>query len=135
MLNQSILVGRIVRDPEVNETENGNKVTHITLAVQRPYKNINGEYDTDFISCVLWKGVAETTGTNVTVTFTPTDTTNINTATQTFSAKVNKKTPIVTLTAKSGMVYDGSAKAANTATAKYNNQSVNLTYTYTYYFL
>lgn len=61
MLNQSILVGRIVRDPEVRETENGNKVTNITLAVQRPYKNISGEYDTDFISCVLWKGVAETT--------------------------------------------------------------------------
>ena len=61
MLNQSILVGRIVKDPEVKETENGNKVTNITLAVQRPYKNINGEYDTDFISCVLWKGVAETT--------------------------------------------------------------------------
>ena len=61
MLNQSILVGRIVRDPEVRETENGNKVTNITLAVQRPYKNVNGEYDTDYISCVLWKGVAETT--------------------------------------------------------------------------
>ena len=61
MLNQSILVGRIVKDPEVRETESGNKVTNITLAVQRPYKNINGEYDTDFISCVLWKGVAETT--------------------------------------------------------------------------
>ncbi len=61
MLNQSILVGRIVKDPEVRETENGNKVTNITLAVQRPYKNINGEYDTDFISCVLWKGVAEST--------------------------------------------------------------------------
>ena len=61
MLNQSILVGRIVRDPEIRETENGNKVTNITLAVQRPYKNIDGEYDTDFISCVLWKGVAEST--------------------------------------------------------------------------
>ena len=61
MLNQSILVGRIVKDPEIRETESGNKVTNITLAVQRPYKNINGEYDTDFISCVLWKGVAETT--------------------------------------------------------------------------
>ncbi len=61
MLNQSIIVGRIVRDPEVRETENGNKVTNITLAVQRPYKNVDGEYDTDFISCVLWKGVAEST--------------------------------------------------------------------------
>ncbi len=61
MLNQSIIVGRIVREPEVRETENGNKVTNITLAVQRPYKNVDGEYDTDFISCVLWKGIAETT--------------------------------------------------------------------------
>ncbi len=61
MLNQSIIVGRIVREPEVKETENGNKITNITLAVQRPFKNVAGEYDTDFISCVLWKGIAETT--------------------------------------------------------------------------
>ncbi len=61
MLNQSILVGRIVREPEVKETDNGTKVTNITLAVQRPFKNNNGEYNTDFISCVLWKGIAEST--------------------------------------------------------------------------
>lgn len=61
MLNQTVLVGRLVRDPELRETESGNKVTNITLAVPRSYKNMNGEYDTDFISCVLWKGVAENT--------------------------------------------------------------------------
>ena len=61
MLNQSILVGRIVKEPEVRETENGTKVTNITLAVQRPYKNVEGEYETDFIPCILWKGIAETT--------------------------------------------------------------------------
>ncbi len=61
MLNQSILVGRIVREPEIKETENGTKVTNITLAVQRPFKNTSGEYNTDFISCVLWKGIAEST--------------------------------------------------------------------------
>lgn len=61
MLNQSVIVGRVVHDPELNETENGNKVTNLTLAVPRSYKNVNGEYDTDFISCVLWKGVAENT--------------------------------------------------------------------------
>ena len=49
MLNQSILVGRIVREPEVRETENGVKISNITLAVPRSYKNVNGEYDTDFI--------------------------------------------------------------------------------------
>ncbi len=60
MLNQAVLVGRIVREPELKETEKGN-VTNITLAVPRSFKNSNGEYDTDFISCVLWKGVAENT--------------------------------------------------------------------------
>lgn len=61
MLNQTVIVGRLVRNPELSETENGNKVTNITLAVPRSFKNMNGEYDTDFISCVLWKGVAENT--------------------------------------------------------------------------
>ena len=61
MLNQTVLVGRLVRDPELYETENGNKITNITLAVPRNYKNINGEYDTDFIPCTLWKGIAENT--------------------------------------------------------------------------
>ena len=61
MLNQAVLVGRIVQDPELRETENGNKIANMTLAVPRSYKNTNGEYDTDFISCVLWKGVAENT--------------------------------------------------------------------------
>lgn len=59
MLNQTVLVGRLVRDPELYETESGNKVTNITLVVPRSYKNSNGEYDTDFINCVLWKGIAE----------------------------------------------------------------------------
>ena len=53
MLNQTVIVGRLVRDPELYETENGNKVTNITLAVPRSYKNVNGEYDTDFVPCVL----------------------------------------------------------------------------------
>ena len=61
MLNQSVVVGRLVRDPELFETENGNKVTSITLAVPRSFKNTDGMYDTDYISCVLWKGVAEST--------------------------------------------------------------------------
>ena len=59
MLNQTVIVGRLVKEPELYETENGNKVTNITLAVPRSYKNSSGEYDTDFIHCVLWKGIAE----------------------------------------------------------------------------
>ena len=61
MLNQTVLVGRLVKEPELHQTENGKKVTNITLAVPRSYKNMNGEYDTDFISCVLWSGIAENT--------------------------------------------------------------------------
>lgn len=59
MLNQSVIIGRLVKDPELYETGNGNKVTNITLAVPRSYKNVDGEYETDFISCTLWKGIAE----------------------------------------------------------------------------
>ena len=43
MLNQVVIVGRLVKDPELRETENGLKVTHITLAVPRSYKNVDGE--------------------------------------------------------------------------------------------
>jgi single-strand DNA-binding protein len=45
----------------LRETDNGRKVTNITLAVPRSYKNSKGEYETDFIDCILWTGIAETT--------------------------------------------------------------------------
>ena len=59
MLNQIVIVGRLVKDPELKDSENGSKYTNITLAVPRSYKNVDGEYDTDFISCRLWSGIAE----------------------------------------------------------------------------
>ena len=58
MLNQIVLVGRLVSNPQINETENGKKVCNITLAVPRSFKNINGEYETDFIPCLLWEPIA-----------------------------------------------------------------------------
>ncbi len=61
MLNQTVLVGRLANDPELYETETGKKLTRITLAVPRAYKNVNGEYDTDFIGCKLWQNVAQST--------------------------------------------------------------------------
>ena len=61
MLNQVILVGRLVRTPELQLTDNGKKWSMITLAVNRGYKNQNGEYDTDFLDCSLWTGIAENT--------------------------------------------------------------------------
>ena len=53
MSNQVMLIGRLVRDVEVKELENDNKVANITLAVKRSYKNENGIYECDFIDCTL----------------------------------------------------------------------------------
>ncbi len=61
MLNQVVLVGRIVKTPELKVTESGKKTATVTLAVPRNYKNTNGEYDTDFLDCTLWTNVAENT--------------------------------------------------------------------------
>lgn len=61
MLNQIVLVGRLVKTPELRITDNGKKTTVITLAVPRNYKNVDGQYDTDFLDCTLWTGVAEST--------------------------------------------------------------------------
>lgn len=61
MVNETVLVGRITQDPKVTELENGKKVCNITVAVPRSYKNENGEYDTDFIKCTMWSGIAEKT--------------------------------------------------------------------------
>lgn len=61
MFNTVILVGRLVRDPELQLTDTGKKRSYITLAVSRGYKNQNGEYETDFLDCTLWTGIAENT--------------------------------------------------------------------------
>ncbi len=62
MLNQLILVGRLVYDPELRKLDDGRTVTTITLAIQRGFKNAeSGEYDTDFLKCTLWSGIAENT--------------------------------------------------------------------------
>ncbi len=61
MMNQTVIIGRLVHEPELKETEKGKKMSRITLAVPRSFKNQSGEYDTDFISCTLWQGIAENT--------------------------------------------------------------------------
>ena len=61
MLNHVILVGRLVRTPELILTDTGKKRSIATLAVNRGFKNLNGEYDTDFLDCTLWTNIAENT--------------------------------------------------------------------------
>jgi single-strand DNA-binding protein len=61
MLNQVVIAGRLTADPEIVTSDNNKKRTYITVAVPRSYKNVNGTYDTDFIRCILWGGIAEST--------------------------------------------------------------------------
>ncbi|MBR1386026.1 MAG: single-stranded DNA-binding protein [Bacilli bacterium] len=62
MLNQIVIVGRLTSNPEVVKSEDGgSERSQITLAVPRSYKNADGEYDTDFVDCILWGGVASNT--------------------------------------------------------------------------
>lgn len=61
MLNHVILVGRLTSTPEVKVLDNGKKRSSVVLAVPRNYKNTSGEYETDFVDCVLWTTVAENT--------------------------------------------------------------------------
>lgn len=61
MLNQIVIAGRLTSDPQIEKTEDGKKVSTITVAVSRSYKNVDGTYDTDFIKCTLWNGIAEST--------------------------------------------------------------------------
>ena len=58
MYNTVLLIGRLTSDPEVITSDNSKKVSHITLAVQRAYKNSKGIYESDFIRCTLWDGLA-----------------------------------------------------------------------------
>ena len=61
MLNQVVLVGRLTKEVEIKEMEDGKKLGYINIAVGRSFKNAQGEYESDFIDCVLWNGVASNT--------------------------------------------------------------------------
>lgn len=60
-MNKSILVGRLTKDPELRFTPEGKAVANFTLAVNRPFKNKNGENEADFINVVVWNKQAENT--------------------------------------------------------------------------
>ncbi len=59
MINQLVLVGRIAKDLEIKESENGNKHCELVIAVKRSFKNSDGIYETDLIPCGVWCGIAE----------------------------------------------------------------------------
>ncbi|HEX6922592.1 MAG TPA: single-stranded DNA-binding protein [Bacillales bacterium] len=59
MINRTVLVGRLTRDPELRYTPNGVAVASFTLACDRPFTNQQGEREADFIRCVVWRRPAE----------------------------------------------------------------------------
>lgn len=58
-MNKAVLMGRLVKDPEVRTTQSGMSVANFTLAIDRQYKNSDGSRTTDFIPCVAWRQTGE----------------------------------------------------------------------------
>ena len=61
-MNKVVLSGRLTRDVELRESEGGTKIARFNVAVKRNFKNKEGEYDADFISCVAYRNSAEFVG-------------------------------------------------------------------------
>lgn len=59
MLNRIVLIGRLTKDPELRYTPNGKAVAGFTLAVDRAFRNQQGEKEADFINIVVWGAQAE----------------------------------------------------------------------------
>ena len=58
-MNRFFATGRLTKDPEKRTTQSGVSVCTFTLAVDRRYKNANGERETDFFQVVCWRQVAD----------------------------------------------------------------------------
>lgn len=59
MINRTVLVGRLTKDPELRYTPNGVAVCRFTLAVNRTFSNQSGEREADFINVLVWRKQAE----------------------------------------------------------------------------
>ncbi|HFI2431998.1 TPA: single-stranded DNA-binding protein [Streptococcus suis] len=59
MINNVVLVGRLTMDVELRHTPSNQAVATFTLAVNRNFKNVDGNREADFINCVMWRQQAE----------------------------------------------------------------------------
>lgn len=59
MINNVTLIGRLTKDVELKRTPSDIAAAQFTIACNRNFKNSNGEYDTDFVNCVMWREQAE----------------------------------------------------------------------------
>jgi single-strand DNA-binding protein len=58
-MNKSFIIGRLTKDPEARATQSGISKSSFTVAVDRRYKNQQGERETDFLNVVAWRGLAD----------------------------------------------------------------------------
>lgn len=58
-MNKVIMIGNLVKDIEIRQTQSGKVATSFTLAVARTFKNKEGEYEADFVRCVAFEKTAE----------------------------------------------------------------------------
>lgn len=59
MLNKSVLIGRLTKDPELRQTSSDKEVCSFKLAVDRDFKNAAGEKEADFIPVIVWGKTAD----------------------------------------------------------------------------
>lgn len=61
-MNKVFLIGNLTRAPEMRSTQSGVSVCNFTIAVNRRFKNANGEQETDFLNVIAWRQLAELCG-------------------------------------------------------------------------
>lgn len=59
MFNEVIIVGKIAKEPTIKEANNGTKLSTIVIEVEKGFKNGVGVIESDFVTVVLWRGIAE----------------------------------------------------------------------------
>ena len=59
MINNVVLIGRLTRDPELRHTPSNIAITTFNMAVNRNFKNQDGNREADFINCMIWRQQAE----------------------------------------------------------------------------
>lgn len=59
-MNKVIIIGRTTKDIELRATQGGTSVIEFSIAVKRPFKNANGENESDFFNCIAYSKLAET---------------------------------------------------------------------------
>ena len=61
-MNNVIIMGNLCADPELRSTQSGKSAVKFRLAVRRSYRNAQGEYESDFLSCVAFGNTADFIG-------------------------------------------------------------------------